>query len=518
MIANTQRLLLGKLLFNVDVRRMRVAVLGTLLLVSCCALVSASPPDLPPIRWTHGTKPQSNIPADMLGDVASATIELHESLFRKIANAVLPAIIADAKRLQIPGKSAKHFRYSTIVLSEFGIDSVSIDFAAPSYVVVHLTGLSLQVPQTDFSVFTKILFIHLSCSGTFKVSVSNTDVTVTLALVDNAGVLGIQDISADVAFGSLNIDHDFPNFFCKVGQDIIQLFIGSIDNIIRNTVEKDISPIMTKALTAAFQAVADKMKLPLVSAPVATANSISFDVDLLHRVPPQHGARATRQMARRAQLFAQHTRRRLLRNSTFPSRDIEVFVPQSSANVILADVQESGALSRVVTLNDTTAMLRQLIPAAYNACPDCPLQIEVNVQSAPTAQFMGSAGLSVTNTIVGINAVNGSQTVDLVDLLVNASVLATNFSASGALDNVVKFAIAVPTFGMSLYRSAIGPIDTSLLQWLANTVIQDILVPDFNKKFNGLPIAPIANVTVSEIEVAFPGAADVGLDITLPPL
>jgi len=465
-----------------------------------------APLDLPPVRWSHRAKPGSNIPEHLLGEVASATIMLHESLFSKITNAVLPAIIAEARLISIPGKKEKHFSYGDVTLKEFNIGGVTISFEAPNVVVVKLTDLSLATPSTDFDLFAKVLFVHVSCRGTFDVALSKTDVRIKFAFDDNNGVLGITNIDAEVDFGNLDIHHAFHDLLCKIGQDIVQLFVGNIDNVIRNAVAKDISPIMTKVLTKAFTSLAARMRLPIVSAPVATSDSISFDVDLMHRTPPH----ASRRRAHRRS----PPRATLLRNSTFPARDIEVLVPQTSVNVILASVH----IDRVIRLNDTTDKLKHFLPAAYAACPNCPLEIEVNLQNAPTAQLSGGAALSVSNALIGVNAINGSQTVDLLDLLLNATALATNFSVSGDIDNDVKFAIAVPTFAVGLQSSGVGPIDTSLLTWLGNLVIQDFIVPDFNRNFHGIPIGPIANVTVSQIEIAFPNAADVGLDITIPPL
>jgi hypothetical protein len=71
---------------------------------------------------------------------------------------------------------------------------------------------------------------------------------------------------------------------------------------------------------------------------------------------------------------------------------------------------------------------------------------------------------------------------------------------------------------MSLYRSSIGPVDVAVLSPLVQFLLQDVVVPDFNRKFHGIPIKPIANVTVTDIELSFNGAADAGLDIIVPTL
>jgi hypothetical protein len=279
-------------------------------------------------------------------------------------------------------------------------------------------------------------------------------------------------------------------------------------------VEKDIGPIASKAINQALSIMAQKIKIPLTAQPIATTDSIQLSLNLL----PPTTSRLRRMMRLGSRRNVHGAVSPVKVTSVFPARDIEVFVTRETVDTLLAVIHRRGDLNHHDVLRVNTSIFQSIIPAAYAACPDCPLEITTSFLQAPTARFASDASLAFIGLIAGLGAKNGTTTVPLLDLNLNGTFTLLNFTVSGDLDNTIKFKLAIPDFAMSLYRSSIGPVDVAVLSPLVQFLLQDVVVPDFNRKFHGIPIKPIANVTVTDIEVSFNGAADAGLDIIVPTL
>jgi hypothetical protein len=499
---------------------MRALLASTVLLTVCAATALAAgthlrhhPVEMPPkpmkIPFKLPAEAESRLLQAASGQ-APATVLLHESVFQKIVSTILPVIIADAQNVTIPGESQKHFSFDTIRLSEFNIDSFTIGFSAPNNVVISLQGLSLQVPKTNFAIFDKILFVKLKCDGTFDVQMANTNIDVTFPLVMQDGKLAFGDGTATITFGTLNVNHDFPNFFCKIGQDIVQLFVGNIDNLIRSLVEKDISPVATKAINAAFQKLSAKLDFPILTAPVATSDSISITIDLLNLPKAQRHRMLT------------HGKRRVAHRkmgSPFPTRDVEVFVSAASFDAVFGNAQQEGKLNihhKILKVN--TTVFRHVWPAVYDACPNCPIVFSATWEVPPTAVFNNGCtlGFSGMTNVFGAWTPNGTA-LDLFAINLNGTFAAVNFSVTGANQNVVGFKIAILELGMSLANSTVGPIAISLIQDLINFILTDFVVADFNANFAGLPFSNVGAIDLSDMEISFANSQlSTGLDISLP--
>jgi hypothetical protein len=312
--------------------------------------------------------------------------------------------------------------------------------------------------------------------------------------------------------------HHFHSAVCRVGQDVIQLFLGNIDKLIRDLVEKEATPIATKAINAIFQKMAAKIHIPLASQPVATSSSIELSFSLL---PP---AQQQQQQQLRLPVGRRHRRAPSAKAlsavvSDFPSRDVEVFVTQETVNSLFAHFQAIGHLNIHDVLPINTSIFEKLVPKAFDACPNCPIQITTDFRLAPWAVFNGYATLGFRELVAGISGVQPNGTaIPLIDVSLNGTLETRNWNISGADENTIRFTIEIPVFTMTLWKSNIGPVDVALIQDLMDFVLKDVVVPDFNKKFKGIAIPPIANVTVEDLEVNFNRSADFGLDIIVPKL
>jgi hypothetical protein len=435
--------------------------------------------------WRHTLKQQ----VTKLGLSADVTATIEESLFVKICNTVVPLINQYVQGLVIPGESQKHFSFDNVVIQQFDIQSISITFTNPSTVSLALSQISFAIPQTHFDVFTKILFIKLSCSGNFWASMSGTTISLSMAASESNGDLVFGDAQSSVSWGSLNINHDFPNFFCKIGQDIIQLFIGNINNLIKKTVENDIPAKIGPMVQAALDKALAKLPLDFVSQPQVTSDSISLTVDLLG-----HPAGVAKVMGPL----------RSARTRAIAARDLELEIPQTALNNLLLFTQQQGGLNMNFTDKKfNTSVIKTIFPAVYAQCPDCPFAIEINAIDAPfVTTTSDSIGITVTNGILGLNlaAADGSI-LPFVDLWVNASLSVNDVSITTA--NAVYFQLALGAFSLGIRASSIGPFDISLISSVAAFALQDVVIPQFNQRFKGIPLPGIA----SEAEVAISNSA-----------
>ena len=446
----------------------------------------------------------------------TATILIHETFFHKLTESLLPVINTAARNLVIPGQTEKHFSFADIKLSEFDLGNLTITFASPNKIMLGLRGLSLQVPQTHFDVYTRIIF-KISCGGYFDVSLSGTNIDIEVDVNEQNGRLQIVAVTPTVTFGSLNVYHRFHSGLCRVGQDIIQLLLGNIDNLIRKLVEKDIAPLLGKAVEGALTKMAAKLPVDLAQPPAASPAGLEIVLDLLKpsAVPPAAVAFRRRPVPLAALLSATATALRLPAPlTTVPNRDIEIWTSQASVNGLLAHAEAAGTLdiNKVLPPSVNTTLLRSILPLAYAACPGCPLEIEIDFQTAPAVAFQGNVSITVQQAIFGVNAQAPNRTVvPLLDLLLNLTAGVGNWRIGGNESNTIHFDLSVQTFTLGLYRSNVGNVDVALISGIVGFLLKNVLVPDFNAHFPGITIPGGA---VRDIAVNTTGGqAGFGLDV-----
>jgi hypothetical protein len=412
-----------------------------------------------------------------LGLDADVTAQIGESLFQKICNLAVPEIVEIGRSITIPGMKFKNFDFNSFKLSEFNIDDIAIGFAAPNQLKVSLTGLSLAVPSTHFDVWTWVIF-KISCGGSFTVSLTSTSMEVTLGMTNVNGKLQFaSDGEAQFQWGNIHVGVDFPNFFCKVGQDIIQLFIGSISNLVKAVLEKDlppkVGPMLATSLTNAFA----KIPLTVVGPPALTSSYIQLTVDLI----PSSGS------------VLLHHRARVRRiGAALPSRDIDVEIPAVALDNLMLWVQEGGKLNFNKSFPQfNTTLIESLFPAVYHACPGCPFNIGITALEAPTVAFADQSLVMTVNrlaTDLSVQFPNGTE-MPFVWLHLNMTVAVDGLMLINNTQ-VVTFTLSSMSVTVSVQNSAVGPIDPSVLDGLIKLLINSFLIPDFNKNFKGIALPP----------------------------
>ena len=303
---------------------------------------------------------------------------------------------------------------------------------------------------------------------------------------------------------------------CNVSRGAEVPFIGNIDSKIKDLVEKDIGPLATKALNAAFAKLAADSRIHIVAVPTATSNSIAIQLNLLPhdrlRALP-HAVGGTMEDAAIPVAVG--------RLSEFDNRDIEAWIDESSAHNLLEHFQEIGHLNFHAKVKANTTIFKTLLPGAFALCPDCQIELSNLFPTAPRPVFNGSAGIVVDNMhfiVNGVDAANGT-TVQLFVLGINGTLLVQNITINGQLQNTIRFAVAMPVFAFDTISTNSGPIDTGLLTSVIDFLLQGLALPEFNKNFQGITIPLVDGITIDRVEMDFAGGrAIMGVDVKVPQL
>ena len=467
---------------------------------------------------------------------ANASVSLRASIFQKIFTDLIPWIESEALSIDVPGQSAKHYSFDSFKISSFSIGSATIAFQAPNILKVGMNDISASVPHTHFSVFKKIFDeemkakgevgpdFKISCSGDFWASISGTSVDFSLALATDAnGKLTVTSVTPNINFGNVDINHDLHSFLCKVGQDIIQLFLGNINNIIKNTAEQEIPKVMTSLIKSLVDKELPKLPLTFVSQPTVVEDTVAISLQLIAPSgdfdAPMHVASSPLPLSPG---FG------MLHTMPFTDRDVAGSISDVSFNDIVALLAQDNKFDWNYTFpasESNTSILKPYIPAAYNMCPDCPFKVNYHVlpSSPPFGVFQdGTIEFSFTDVSLGVNARDTNGTVlPLFDLSMNLTFSLTNFSiANHNVTSNIKFLIGIETFGIGLERSFVGPFDIASLSASIESFLQFVVVPLFNAEFKGVPLTFMKNgFGLDQWLIEVKGNSIVlGANIVVPPL
>ena len=177
------------------------------------------------------------------------------------------------------------------------------------------------------------------------------------------------------------------------------------------------------------------------------------------------------------------------------TQDISIGVIDASLNSAFRTYDVAGAMDfdgRIGDRSINTSILKSLLPCAYSACPECPIEASIVVLEAPTVSLSATSGASVT-------APNG-----LIKMSTNGTVIAS-MSASGAGNlsiflptgsKFIKVNLTVTSLATEIQSVCDGhPVSPGLkssLEGLIGTVVRSSLVPYLNSdKFPGIPVPVI---------------------------
>lgn len=444
------------------------------------------------------------------GPPAPASLMIHDTLFDKITAAIVPIVNQIASNITIPGSSSDHVDIDPVHIVDFNLGPITFTFTSPNTVQVALTNLAFQIPDTGFKLKDKILFVHVSCSGKAYGQIA-IGATFSFNLIDANGKIALDGATAvNIDYKTLNIGYKMDDFACKIVSKFINFVIGGITDKIKAAIEKDLGPGIQKALTTALNNAFTRLPVGVTGNPTVANGVLSVPIDLdslIHaeRQPP-----------------ALHTAR-FIRSFGDNTRDIEIVVPQASANTVLQTVTSDGRFHfNHSTKKLTTAVFKSIIPEAYAMCPDCVLEIAVDINRiAPTLSFANNnMSLSATNVTMGFFAVqSGDSLLPLFVLNLNAGFSIGQFSVStNATYETIKFQLAVEKLQLSVMASNVGSItDITIINWLLNFVSVEV-INIFNADFSGIPIPAGAatGFTLTDIIIAIAGGSvTAGFDVVI---
>ena len=489
--------------------------------------------------------------AKTVGDTvtADATAHIGSTLFNKLGALISGAINTYGKSVVIPGESTSHFSFSDIHFSEFNVGSIDFAFTAPNQIRFSINDLNIVIPSTEFHVYAKVVFVKVSCHGYFNGEVTGTSLAVDLTLATDAATqkLTVTGATSTVNFGVLSIHHTMSDFLCKVGQSIIQLFLGNIDSLITKFIKEklpaDVGPIIQKVLNNEFV----KLPLKVIGAPTINTEGISVLIDVMHFPDTSYAQKQqeAKAVAARSNLFriAKPAKGSLVQRLSSmddtpmlppttiavgdSSRDINVIVTETNVNNMLLIEQLKGKINvDILAKSTTTSIFKSIIPAAYNRCPDCRLYFTITAPTVPpTVNLHDNNVLSfaVDKLILSISAVNSSNPVDppvastivpLFDLALNGTVQLLNLRSTGTDNTTIMFQLGVPVFALFVDSSSVGPIPLiPTVSTLLRGLIENILIPLFNDKFTGIPFPP--SLVQDVLALVSEDQVNVGLNLIL---
>lgn len=476
-----------------------LALLAVLLALCCSAKVhDVSRTDL----WLKSPPPAGGL-----------KLRLRQSFMQNLATYLLPDIVKAVGKVTIPGINSTHFTLSPIKLQDFDIQS--LDVTLPNgRVEIAINGLSLTLPKTTFNIRDKVLGLNISCNGYFYGSATGTNASITtgLSLNTTSEKLEFTNVSSAAAFGSLDVNFQFTTFMCEVGENIIELFIGSINEVIKNAIEQKLPSLLSSVIETKGNAILQKIPFSMASPPVISKNYISLTAMLLPIAPPV-------MLTEPEDVFGANRRISGVRNTSVPDRDIEVFIPAATLDDMLILLTGLGIFNKNVTLPWNTSLIRTFLPPAYAMCPACPLNVDLALQTPPKIEFGGdNMTLLLDNVDVGLNVINKTHGVmSLLQLSINVTLEIFNWTTHGVNGSTIKFDIGFPEPGdIAVISSSIGPIDLTLIKLLINIALH-VAVPGFNADFKGITlpsfhgfyfkdviIRPTSGLLTAELNMQFP--------------
>ena len=208
------------------------------------------------------------------------------------------------------------------------------------------------------------------------------------------------------------------------------------------------------------------------------------------------------------------------------TRDVKLSITSDSLNSASRVYYNQNALQHIGSLNDiTTSDLKDVLPAAFKACPKCPIKFAAAATSPPSisitekngGEVTANAAVSITATRTKRNTTEEEDEVSLFVLSVNGIGGVTFTNKPSDSGDFIKMTLAIGSLDVHVNSSSVGPVPTVAVAVLAPMVkaFLKLAVSAFNVLFPGFPLPSLSSFNVSNLLIA---TADqqisVELDIT----
>ena len=165
---------------------------------------------------------------------------------QKSVNKFAPKLQSAINGLTLPSFDGKgsvdgvSFQYSvnTISLSHFSFSSVSsITFQEGRGPVLVLSGITMSIPNTAFTIKKHMYVTWLSCDGTLTASLSGASVNVIVNITKQTNGLPIITPISKWNWGSLTVSHRFSSTVCQWASEFASYFDGDVNGKIKSMMQ-----------------------------------------------------------------------------------------------------------------------------------------------------------------------------------------------------------------------------------------------------------------------------------------
>jgi len=447
-----------------------------------------------------------------LAAIGGLIVSVQVKLLDQVLQFYVPDIKSAFSNMTIPGGSSSGVSYNDITLDNGDFSSARVSLIDGAGAKLDITEISFTMEHDDFWVEK----YGITCKGHVWGSLTGTNASAVASIGISNGAI-IATVDSDISWGKLSVDHKLTSSFCSFIEDIVELFVGDINNKIEAAVKKNIPSILEQV----FQQLLDDA-LSTFGTQVELPNDVLFDYTALNLLTTTNDARFEV-----LGQFKDKNHPDLPTNCTpyamtigFPSHEANAQISEFPLNTASEVYTAKGLLA--YTAEVPHSIFDPDIIPGIDCGSDCNAFADFWVTLPPNATFNGApdygdyvevnaayANLSYTSN-------NGSGPICLVEM--NAVLTATfNISAQDGKD-FVSVTMKQSKIDYAIVKSYVGIIDTLLIKAAISFVVDEFCVL-FNTLFPGIPL-PIElgkGVELSTL-VTYQNlhTVDVGADVTFP--
>lgn len=213
-----------------------------------------------------------------------AVLVVGQNGLNNILDFFLPQLEEQVNDITIPPMSGKADGLSYTIneahVTDFTVGDAEFTFEHlfEPQLILSIDDITLRLPRTGFRVSKKILGIDLHCSGHFSGSLDATTVSMSLNFTSTKEGQPQLTTDADWSFGPLQVSVTMDHAQCEVISDVVQWFVGNIDDQLANELKQEIPSLVEELIeTSGNDALADLSMTYQVDAAAVVSYALTQD-------------------------------------------------------------------------------------------------------------------------------------------------------------------------------------------------------------------------------------------------
>lgn len=515
--------------------------------VALTSVVTHSLVGQPARKWTDPpptcTRPDA-IPASSLGEEPEPSpmpYTTGKKVISTIATLGVPIIEEAALGNVFHPSKVSGVEINDMRLETFAMKSIKVTLAAPSAqnITVDIVDLRLTIPDTKF-IFT---YGILTCPGVFRLSLNETKLRFNVLPYreDEYMRVAVGPEATNISWGTMTFEHDLDRWFCRIGQSIVQLFKGQLDEMVENSIKEQLPLMLPKNLEEQSNKALRDSGIRFTQPLALTKDRATGQIEMIphQKAPTTPTTTTSTEAPEKVSLARGDSSSSSSSGLQVPNKDLGVVLYRDSINALLRHAVRADWLRYAVMLPPEidTADIEAVFPDAVALCPNCTLgfglaaataapqvtfrasdlavsarvvELQVGLfllprtaaeYEATVARLKGRAERSDAGRITGsFAAFNGlsfqpfrrwpapptaaapsSSAVPVVAFSVNFTLEVSNIAARGDRHNIIHFAIhPIGDLSMELVASSMGPVDAAGYTRDFNVALNDFVIPMLN--------------------------------------